>query len=51
MSILDSISINGIYNIQVTILILKTKYYKDPLNQFATRIRDKCLNLNMSSKE
>jgi len=27
MSILDSININDIYNIQFTILILKTKYY------------------------
>ena len=51
MPILDTISINGIYNIQVNILILKTKYYKNPLNQFLTRIMDKCLSLNMSPKE
>jgi len=30
MPILDSININDIY-IQLTILILKTKYYEDPL--------------------
>jgi len=42
MSILDSININDIYNIQLNILIL---------NQFVTRIRYKCLNLNMSPKE
>jgi len=51
MPILDSININGIYNIQLTILILKTKYYYDPLNQFVTRIKDKCLSLNISPKE
>ena len=43
MPILDSINRNGIYNIQITILILKTKYYQDPLNQSVTRIRDKYL--------
>ena len=31
MPILDSINRNGIYNIKVTLLILKTKYYQDPL--------------------
>jgi len=50
MSILDSINRNDIYNIQLTILVLKTKYYQDPLNQFETGIIDKCLGLNMSPK-
>jgi hypothetical protein len=36
MPILDSININDIY-IQLTILILKTKYYEDPLKQFVTK--------------
>ena len=51
MSILDSININDIYNIQLTILILKTKDYYDPLNQFVTKIRDKCLSLKTSPKD
>jgi len=51
MPILDSININVIYNIQLTILILKTIYCWDPLNQFMTKITDKCLSLNMSQKE
>ena len=50
MSILDSININDIYNIQLTILTLKKKYNQDPLNQFVTKIRDKSLSLNMSQK-
>jgi hypothetical protein len=50
MSILYSININDIY-IQLTILILKTKYYEDPSKQFVTRIKDKCLSLNMLPKE
>ena len=50
MSILYSININDIY-IQLTILILKTKYYDDHSKQFVTRIKDKCLSLNMSPKE
>lgn len=49
MPILNSININDIY-IQLTILILKTKYCEDPSKQFVTRIKDKCLSLNMSPK-
>jgi len=51
MSILNSININDIYNIQLTILILNTKYYWDLLHQFVTKIRDNCLSLNISQKK
>jgi hypothetical protein len=51
MSILDSININDIYNIQLTILILKTKYYSDPLNQYVTKkTKNKCLSLKCRQK-